>query len=104
MRETTSSVPIPMAPSPTPGWAERHFWRKRSRQISAVVHCLYRVEDLVGRRLLQILSLQFVCKNVQQRLGVGTRIEVPAILLDQRLFQFIGVGEVAVVGETNAVW
>ncbi len=60
-------------------------------------------KDRLRRETLDVLALQLVSEHVQQRLGVGARVQVPPVLLDQQLLQFVGIGEVAVVGQADAV-
>ena len=55
------------------------------------------------RQRAAALPLQLVCKYVKECFRIRTGIQVPAILLAQHLLQFAGVGEIAVVAETNAV-
>jgi hypothetical protein len=60
-------------------------------------------KDRLRRETLDVLTLQLVSEHVRQRLGVGAGVQVPAVLLNQQGLQLIGVGEVAVVGQANAV-
>ncbi len=58
----------------------------------------------VGHRGSQVADpLQFAGEHVEQHLGVGGGVEVPAVLAYQRAGQFRGIGQVAVVGEADAV-
>ena len=46
--------------------------------------------------------VDFMREDVQQDLGIGVRVDVPAILEEQRLAKLVGVHEVAVVAEHDA--
>ena len=61
-----------------------------------------------GEHILDIhgyrgISLQFVGKHVQQDLRVGVGVDLAQVFLKQFLLQFVGIGEVAVVREADAV-
>ncbi len=48
-------------------------------------------------------ALQLRGEHVEQHLGVGSGVEMPAILADQHLGELGGVGQIAVVGKADAV-
>jgi hypothetical protein len=66
------------------------------------MHAGHGVEDM---RLVDAqagLTLQFVGEDVQQDLRIGIRVDMAQILAEQILFELPGIGEVAVVRQTDA--
>jgi hypothetical protein len=49
------------------------------------------------------LRLEFVGEDIEQDLGIGVGVDVPTILAEQIAFQRVGVRQVAVVCETDAI-
>ncbi len=70
---------------------------------TAAIHGAERREDVGGRDARRADALQLGREHVQQHLGIGGRVEVPAVLADQHLGQLDRVGQVAVVREADAV-
>ena len=70
---------------------------------AATVHAGDGGEDGLRRELAAVLALQFVGEHVEQRLGVGTGVQVAPVVIDQELLQLAGVGQIAVVREADAV-
>ena len=82
-------------------------WDQRDRGVRAfdsLVHPLDRGEQLCRVEILpRHLLLQFVGEHVDQQFGVGCRVEVPSIDVEQLLGELAGVCQVAVVNEHDAV-
>ena len=68
-----------------------------------LVQRLDSIENLLRCRPAAGPCLQFVCKNVQQHLRIGTRVQMPVILTRQEVGQRPVVSEIAVVREAYAV-
>ena len=78
----------------------------RHRRIAAAtasMHAFDGAEDMLRARFRRTDLLQFVGEDVEQDLGIRGRIDVPQPGSEHAGFQFGGVGEVAVVGQTDAV-
>ena len=74
------------------------------RALDALVHARDRLEDLLGLEVdARDRGLQLVGEHVDEQLGVGARVEVPAVLVEELVGQLTRVGEVAVVDEHDAV-
>ena len=69
---------------------------------AAPVNAAQRIEDIL-RRQIQSLLAQFVREHVEQHLGVRAGIDMAQIGGEQLLLELIGVGQVAVVGQGDAV-
>ena len=61
------------------------------------------VEDDFRRRPQLLLALDFVGEDVEQRFGIGMGVDVAQVAGVDGADEFVGVGEIAVVGERNAV-
>ena len=74
------------------------------RALDPLVQALDRVEHLVGVEVgAAHLRLQLVREHVDQQLGVGVGVEVPAIDVEELLGELARVRQVAVVHEHDAV-
>ena len=70
---------------------------------AALVERLDGVEDLLRLEPVARVLAELVREHVEQHFGVGIRVEVAVILLLDEAFELVGVDEVAVVRETDAV-
>jgi hypothetical protein len=71
---------------------------------AAPMHGGHGGEDCPRRQLVCRLLLELVGEHVQQGFGVRAGVQVAPVLLDQQGFQLIGVGQVAVMRQRDAVW
>ena len=71
--------------------------------LAAAMHARDRLEYVGGSQAMPLHgTLQFVGQNVEQHLGVGTRVDVAQVLLEQAVLQKLGIGQVAVVAQDYA--
>ncbi|MNT76947.1 hypothetical protein D3C72_2160110 [compost metagenome] len=59
-------------------------------------------EYVVGLQRIVLETVQLAGQHVQQNLGIGGGVDMAATAFKQRLTQFMGVGQVAVVCQRNA--
>jgi hypothetical protein len=71
---------------------------------AAPMHGGHRREDCPRRQLVCRLLLEFVGKHVEQGFAVRAGVQMAPVLLDQQGFQLIGVGQVAVMRQRDAIW
>ncbi len=60
-------------------------------------------ENLIGREVMPVLDLDFVREDVEQHFGIRIGVDVAAIALVHLSAQRIGVDQIAVVAERDAV-
>src|SRR5690606_7320781 len=61
------------------------------------------VEDLLRLEAVRGVLAELVSEDVEKHLGIGTRVEMTVILLLDEALELVGVDEVAVVREADAV-
>ena len=70
---------------------------------TAPVHGVGRRKNVGRRDARRADALQLGGQHVEQHFGIGGGVQVPAVFAHQHLREFAGVGEIAVVAETDAV-
>ena len=70
---------------------------------AAAVDTGHRPEDILGIGFQLAGALQFIRQDVEQDLGVRARVDVPQVGIEKLRPELGGVGQVAVVGQRNAV-
>ncbi len=61
------------------------------------------LEDMADVHLQLRVTLQLVGQHVQQDLGIGIGVDLAQVFLEQLLLELVGIGEVAVVCQADAV-
>ncbi|MNI55712.1 hypothetical protein D3C73_1106780 [compost metagenome] len=79
----------------------QHHADHRIAALAATVHAGHRADG--GFRAELALLFQFISEHVQQHFAVRIGIDVAAVLLEHLLAQVLGVDQVAVVGQRDAV-
>ena len=63
---------------------------------------MHGLENVCRLEPLDLAPAEFVRKHIQQDLRIGVRVQVPTIVIDDEVFQLLGVDEITVVTEADA--
>ena len=96
--EGPDSVSIAKAEHSEPGDQPDH----RIGALAAEENTAESGKNICRGRILGTDLLQLVGKNIEQDLGIRTRIEMTHVTANDRVGEFVGVGQIAVVREADA--
>ncbi len=80
-----------------------HHGDDRITTAAAPIHGAHGCEDIRRRHARRTDALQLGGEHVQQHFGIRLGIEVAPILANQNLGQFLRIGQIAVVGQADAI-